>query len=61
MTKEKKDQLGKQTHRAGKRITTSILKNIKNGQDNPELAWPGCPRFFPPVGATEYQSNIEKR
>lgn len=49
----KKNQPKKQFHRAGERITAAILKNIQNGKDNPELAWPGCPRFYPPVGATK--------
>jgi hypothetical protein len=43
MVKEKKGQ-----KEGGKRIITTILKNIKDGKSDPELAWPGCPRFFPP-------------
>lgn len=53
MAKGKKNQAKEQFHRAGKRITTVISKSIKDGKDDPELGWPGCPRFFPPVGVTK--------
>jgi len=39
---------GKKDQKEGKRITSAILKNIKDGKGDSELAWPGCPIFFPP-------------
>jgi len=46
MRKEKKNE--EQFHRGGERIVAAILKNIKDGKDDPRLGWPGCDKFFPP-------------
>lgn len=48
MAKEKKSQPEEQIHKSGERIITATLKNIKDGKDTPQLAWPGCSKFFPP-------------
>jgi len=48
MTKE--DQSKEQSGRAGERIVAAISKDMKSDKDDSKLAWPGCPKFFPPVG-----------
>lgn len=50
MAKGKKNQAKRQFPKAGERITAAISKSIRDGKDDPEIGWPGCPKFFPPVG-----------
>lgn len=48
MKRGNKNQPKGQFHKAGERIIATVLKNIEDGKDDPQLGWPGCDKFFPP-------------